>query len=498
MSPLPFIVVSFAAAAASLLLSRREGPAAAAGLAGLLVATLAAGLISPGESVRLGSSDVLVGTSYARLFLVLAGATGLVTCLIGLATTWPAGLPVAMLAGLGGIGLALSVTDPLVAVVVLLATAVALSVAALSAPITIAELRAVSRSARLIVLAGALAVVSLAWVAPSLGGIGADAQAFGLADLAIVLAVAVRFGTIPFHRSVAGLTNSAPGPAVPLLLVWGPAALAVVAVGVTNGGIYPLLVPSGIGQLVTVILAMVTLVLGAVGAWLQDDLEHVVGYSIIQDAGFILLGLATAGTDGGAASRSWLLILVVVKTAFAAWSTVVAVRFRTARLPELGGWARRSPLLGIALAGIALATIGVPGLLAWQVRWSLVDGATGGLPALILVLGGLASLIYYGRIALVGLGRPSLLVAAATGDRPVSPARTGSTGQAIRSTWQANRAPIASGLVLVLVVLSLLVAGGGLGGPDAARAAGPLAAPSAGPLDSPAPGSLPPEPSPSG
>ncbi|HEY7828710.1 MAG TPA: hypothetical protein VIB99_10770, partial [Candidatus Limnocylindrales bacterium] len=108
------------------------------------------------------------------------------------------------------------------------------------------------------------------------------------------------------------------------------------------------------------------------------------------------------------------------------------------------------------------------------------------------------SLLYYGRIALVGLGRPSLLVAAATGDRPVPPARTGPTGQAIRSIWQANRAPIASGLVLVLVVLSLVVAGGGLGGPDAARAVGPLAAPSAGPLDSPGPSSLPPEPSPSG
>ncbi len=39
-----------------------------------------------------------------------------------------------MLAGLAGIGLALSVTDPLMALLVLLATAVALSLAALSAP----------------------------------------------------------------------------------------------------------------------------------------------------------------------------------------------------------------------------------------------------------------------------------------------------------------------------------------------------------------------------
>jgi formate hydrogenlyase subunit 3/multisubunit Na+/H+ antiporter MnhD subunit len=187
----------------------------------------------------------------------------------------------------------------------------------------------------------------------------------------------------------------------------------------------------------------------------------------------VLLGLAIGGPDAHQPARIWLLIMLTTKTAFAAWVTVVEARFRTARLPELHGWARRSPLLAIALVGIVLATVGAPGLLAWSVRTSLVQDASTGPLQLILLLAGLASLVYYARIGLVGIGRPSLLVAAAPTDRPLPAARRGTAIEAVQAAWQTNRAPIAAGLVLVLVVVSLVVASGGLGGPEAARAAAP-------------------------
>ena len=488
MNPLPFILVSLAASLGCLLVRGWPRAGAAAGLVALALVTVLALLIVPGDSVRLGSSEVLVGTAYARLFLALASASGLVVCLIGLATSWPPNLPPAVLAGVGGIGLGLTVTDPLVAVVVLLATATAISPAALPDPARGGDAGRVVRYLRPLALAGTLAIVALAWASPAPAGIGGDPQAFGLADLAIVTAVALRFGTIPFHRPVAGLSSTAPGPTIPLLLVWCPAALAVIAVGVTDGTLNPLLVPYGAGRAVIVAIAAATLLLGAVGGWLQDDLEHVVGYSVIQNAGFILIGLAITGGGGAEETRTWLLILVVTTTAFAAWAAVIQARFRTARLPELGGWARRSPLLGLALAGVALASIGVPGLLVWQVRWSLATGAASGPLALVLVIGGLAAIAYYGRILAIGAGRVSLLASAAPSERPVAPERGRTASDTLRNGWLANRAPIGTGLVLVLVAVSLIVAGGGLGGPEAARAAGPLASPApAQPFGSPGP-----------
>jgi multicomponent Na+:H+ antiporter subunit D len=476
-SLVPFLVLSIAAAAASLVSRGRAPFEVPVGVGGLVVTTIAALAIRPGDLLRLGSGEVLVATAYGRLFLVLGSAFGLILCLIALSTTWQPNLPAALLVGLAGICVGLAATDTLTALLVLIATAVATSLVSLDAASASGQVRTqvqmIVEQVRLIAVAGLLAFVAVAWAAPALSGIGSDPAAFGLADLAIVLAVAVRFGAIPFHRPVARLTDSAPGLALPLLLVWGPAALAVVVLGATDGSTMTFLVPGGIGQVLIVAVATVSLLLGAVGAWLQDDLEHVVGYSIVQDAGFVLLGLAIGGPAAHEPARVWLLVLVAAKTAFATWATVVEARFRTARLADLGGWARRSPILGVALIGIVVGTLGVPGHVAWSARASLIDAAAGEPLQAILLVGGLASLIYYGRIAAIGIGRPSVAVGAASTDRPV-PATRGSTVVAtVQASWQLNRAPIAAGLVLVLVVLSVVVAAGGLGGPEAAEAAAP-------------------------
>ena len=483
MSLLPFLTIAFAAAAACLVVRRRTALEIPIGLGGLLLATIGALVIVPGDQLKLGRGDMLVGTAYGRLFLVLGSALGLILCLVGLATNWQSNLPAAILVGLGGIGIALSEPDPVIAIMVLLGSSIAGSLVMLNASVSASDLRVVVRHVRRIALVGALAIVAIAWAGLSGGGIGGDPETLGLADLAIVLAVAVAFGAIPFHRPVARLTDRAPGTAIPLLLVWGPAALAVVVLAATDGSTVALLVPFGIGQALIVTMATISLLLGAIGAWLQDDLEHVVGYSVVEDAGFVLLGLAIAGPAAHEPVRAWLLILIAAKTAFAAWVTVVGARFRTGRLPELSGWARRSPLLAVALAGIALGTIGAPGLLAWNVRVALVQGAAGEPLEAVLLIGGLAALAYYGRILVIGLGRPSLLVGAAPGDRPVAIVRGQTTVAGLRTGWRANQAPIAAGLVLVLVLVTIVVAAGGFGGPAAARAAGPLASPLASPAD---------------
>ena len=223
--------------------------------------------------------------------------------------------------------------------------------------------------------------------------------------------------------------------------------------------------PGGPGPALVIVVAAATLVLGAVGAWLQDDLEHVVGYSIVQDAGFVLLGLAVGGSAAHEATRSWLLILVAAKTAFATWAIVVQGRFHTARLPELDGWVRRSPLLGVALVGIVVATLGLPGLLAWNVRSSLVQGATGGPLRYVLLAAGLA------RSRTTAAWRSSGSAGPAS-SADVRAERSAGSGGAVRvgdrrrarRLAELNRAPISAGLVLILVVLSLVVSGGGLAG----------------------------------
>jgi hypothetical protein len=356
----------------------------------------------------------------------------------------------------------------------------------------------------------------MAWIARPLGPLALEPVVFGFAYLAVALAAAIRFGAIPFHFWAARLAGSAPEIALPLLLAWAPAAFAVVALAWVDRSIAPLLIPLEIERGLVVGIGALSIVLGAGAAWFRDDLEHVVGYSIVQDAGFIILGLAVLTPDAWQPTRSWILVFVVVKTAFAAWAVAVRIRFGTRRIAELGGWARRSPVLGLGLLLIAVATIGVPGLLAWDVRGRLIElTVTEGPMRLFVTLGGLASLLYYGRLAVTGLRAPIPAVARAPGDLPVRRILTVSASQPdsvpvgvktgglaegrtralgptrvgarIRSsagtlgrveasvvgTWSANRAPIAAVGVLLLALIAGAVGAGGLGVELAASADAP-------------------------
>ena len=147
-----------------------------------------------------------------------------------------------------------------------------------------------------------------------------------------------------------------------------------------------------------------------------------------------MLGLAILDPAAWQPTRTWVLVFVVVKTAFAAWAVAVRTRFGTRRIPDLDGWARRSPGLAVAFALIVLATIGLPGLLTWDARARLVElSVSNDLMRLLVTLGGLASLAYYGRIALAGARAPSVLVTAGPSElprRPDAPAEDAGPGDA--------------------------------------------------------------------
>ncbi len=516
MSLVPFLAITFGAAAAAFVVRHLPRLSLAIGLLGLLAATGAGLTIVPGDNLAIAGVRGIQTTEFGRLFVVLGCATGLLTVLIGLATAWQPSLPAALLAGFGALGLGLAIGDPIVAVLVVVAGALVGSMVTLARPITDRAIGVAARELRAIAVAGALALLGMAWIPRPLGPRTLPPEMFGLAFLLVAVAVSLRFGALPFHRWAARLAATAPEIALPLLLVWAPAAFAVVALAWMDRSIAPFLVPLDVERGIVVAIGAASIMLGGAAAWLQDDLEHVVGYSIVQDSGFVILGLAILDTSAWQPTRTWLLVFVLVKTAFAAWAAAVRVRFGTRQIPELAGWARRSPLLGAGLALIAVSTIGVPGLLAWDVRDSLIRLTLGsGLMHALVALGGLLSLTYYLRLALVGRKPASALVRAAPGDAPArrgherptaeeSPAVPGggyeelagrqpreSTRSLARAeavvarTWQANRAPIAATGVLLLSLIAVAAGTGWLDLGSAATAAAPeLPTPGGAPSDS--------------
>ncbi|MGZ8437756.1 MAG: proton-conducting transporter transmembrane domain-containing protein [Candidatus Limnocylindrales bacterium] len=469
MSLTAYLAVTLGFAAVALATRSRPPLSTALGLAGLVAAAVAAYALNPAELVAIGGTG-LVTSAYARLFLVLGSLVGLGLAVTGLATGTRRDAPMVTLATLGIAGLTLTLADPRTAVAAATAGGlfgVWLTLAPgddrVGATLGIRELRAV-------VVAGTMALAATAWTGRDLTQLAAQPVVFGLVYLAFVLAVAVRFGAIPFHLWAARLTDAAPETALPIITVLAPASLAIVALAWTDASIAPLLVDLEAERTVVLAVAIASIVFAALAALLQDDLEHVVGYSIVGDAGVVLLALAVLDPAGWAPARIWILAFVVTRSAFAAWAGGIRAVFHSGRIDDLRGWVMRSPILAVAFGLVVIAAIGLPGLLAFEARASLVSLALDGPVATLVFVATFAPLTYYARLLVVGLGRPS---------RPEPPTdwrphvlRLDLTSPVAwaRSTWDLNRAFSAAVIATLLGVLALATSVGAFGGADAAAA----------------------------
>ena len=474
MTVLPFLVAAAAAGTGSLLVRHHRGWSTALAVCGLLVMAVTAAGIGPSATVTIGGT-MLVGSEWLRLYALLGSVVGLLLVLVDVTALHEPDVPGVVVLGLGAAVVALAIPDPGIAVVA--GTAGGLAGILVAAPIGSAARAAFVgvRELRALAVAGSLAILATAWLARPLAELSAAPAVFGLVYLAFAISVAVRFGAIPFHLWAARVADAAPGIALPLLMAWGPAAFAAVALTWIDQSVAPLALPLGAERAVVAVVGAISIVLGLVAAWIQDDLEHVVGYTIAADAGFAVLGLAVLDPAVWEPGRTWLLVFVVGRSAFAAWAVALHGAFGTRRLPELEGWARRAPVLAVALVVIAGASVGWPGLAAWEVRWQLAGLALPDVVAFVIALVPLAAVAIYARLLSIGLRPVGSAVRHGTGERPVVPPagrrrRTVGALTGLGPAVNANRRPMASVTVLALAVLALVVAGGGLGVREASGA----------------------------
>ncbi|MEX2011043.1 MAG: proton-conducting transporter membrane subunit, partial [Chloroflexota bacterium] len=328
-----------------------------------------------------------------------------------------------------------------------------------------------ARELRALVVGGALGRAATAAVAGPLAAVRLNPELIGLAYLAFAVAVAIRLGAVPFHLWAARVADAAPEVGLPLIMAWSPAAFAAVALAWSDGAVAPLGQSLGLERGLIIVIGAISIGLGTAAATAHDDLEHVVGYSIVADAGIILLGIAVLDPAAWEPTRIWLLAFVAGKSAFAAWAAAMRATFGTNRLRELRGWARRAPILALALVAIVVAGVGWPGMAVFAARLSLITLAVDGPLATALLAAALGSLLYYGRLFVTGLLPPGPVVLAAADKRAPDPVdfrgRFAFLDDA-RVRWSANRAAIAGAVVLVLASVAIAVSGGGLGVREAA------------------------------
>jgi len=385
-------------------------------IAGLAAATAAALAIGPADKIMLGDVE-LTGSAYSATFLACGSGAALLTCVVGLGTRWPERLGPAALAFFGCMGVALMATDGGVALTAaaLGATTGALVYVHAGEPAGVegglAEIRTLA------VIVGALLLATVAILRPAWASSSGD-PIFVLGLLALGLAIAVRGGAVPFHGIAAHLWSRTSPAAPALLLVWVPAGLGLVALSWSALTFHV----SGVGMSAIVValqtIAAATLILGGVGALIHDDFGEIAAYSTVQDGAFVLLALSAHSDAAAEPARLWLLAFIASKTALIVWVVAIGRAFGTTQIGQLRGWLRKTPILGLALAAITVATLGWPGSAVFEARSTLIKL---GLTTNLGFLGAVAMLLaiaYVGRLMVVGALPARVTVGTSRGERP--------------------------------------------------------------------------------
>lgn len=184
----------------------------------------------------------------------------------------------------------------------------------------------------------------------------------------IVVAVAFKFGAVPFHMWVPDVYSGAPA-SVALLLATAPKlasfalAFRLLAHGLQGD-------PHAWSQMLTIV-AVLSLILGNVVAIAQTSIRRMLAYSAIANVGFLLLGFVPANSAGYASALNYTLIYIL--TAIASFGCVLLaarVSGEAEALDDYKGLAARDPRLAALLAVTMLSTAGIPPFAGfWAKLW---------------------------------------------------------------------------------------------------------------------------------
>ncbi len=155
-------------------------------------------------------------------------------------------------------------------------------------------------------------------------------------------------------------------------------------------------------QLILAIIAGLSMMIGSVGALLQNNIKRLLGYSSIANVGYALIAVAAGPQLGASALLTFATIYAISSLGLLAG--VLAMRRRGGMVEgvrELGGLARQQPVLSLALTVLIFSIAGLPPFGGFWGKYEvLTAGIDAGLMplAIILVVASVISLGYYLRL----------------------------------------------------------------------------------------------------
>ncbi len=227
-----------------------------------------------------------------------------------------------------------------------------------------------------------------------------------LAGFALLLVgLGFKVAAAPFHAWTPDVYDGSPSPVV-----------AYMASGVKTAGFAAIIRVFVYGfssyrtewQPIVYVVAVLTLLVGAVVAVSQTNVKRMLAYSSINHAGFILLGIQAATDRGVSATVFYLATYTFTVAGSFGVATVIGRTGDNAhQLADYRGLAKRAPLLAFAFLVFLLAQAGVPFTSGFLAKFYVLGAAVdaGSFPlALVAMISSVISAFVYLRIVLTMYG----------------------------------------------------------------------------------------------
>lgn len=204
-------------------------------------------------------------------------------------------------------------------------------------------------------------------------GAALAAQAPGGLALAAMGLLLVGFGfktaLVPFHMWTPDVYQGAPTPVTGFMAAATKAAAFAAFLRVFSGAFGALAwswVP------VVYVIAVATMLLGAVLAVVQTDLKRMLGYSAVAHAGYVLIGLVAVNRDGVSGSLLYLLIYAFMSIgSFGVLSLLERRGHKALALADVAGLGRRDPVPAALFTLFLLALAGIPGTAGFIAKFAV-------------------------------------------------------------------------------------------------------------------------------
>jgi multicomponent Na+:H+ antiporter subunit D len=207
-------------------------------------------------------------------------------------------------------------------------------------------------------------------------------------QLMLLVAFGIKAALFPLH---AWLPDSYPT---------APALVTAVFAGLlTKVGVYAiirtqtLLFPGGRLDDLLMWAALVTMVVGILGAVAQQDIKRMLSFTLVSHIGYMVWGIAMSTDQGLSAAIYYVVHHITVQTALFLVAGLIERRGGTTSLSRLGSLARLAPLLAVLFFVPAMNLAGIPPMSGFLGKAGLIQAgvADGGALEAALVVGALVT-----------------------------------------------------------------------------------------------------------